>query len=188
LVDLGLLTRETPFGASSRESKRSLYRLADPFLRTWYRFVEPNRSRLETGKLDAVWTDVSAAWPQHVGEAWEDLCRRSVSRMKIAGASWGGVARWWGRGPGAEPIELDLVAACDDDPGRVLVGEVKRACSTRDVPRLLADLRRRAALVPDLKDRRIEVSLWLLKPSPGLGARVDGGTIIDAARVLRALR
>ena len=41
LVELGFAAREVPFGASERDSKRSLYRIADPFLRTWFRFVEP---------------------------------------------------------------------------------------------------------------------------------------------------
>ncbi len=47
LTELGLVRREMPFGTSPRDSKRPLYRIADPFLRFWFRFLEPNRSRLE---------------------------------------------------------------------------------------------------------------------------------------------
>lgn len=32
LVELGLVRRDQPFGASTRDSKRSLYRIGDPFL------------------------------------------------------------------------------------------------------------------------------------------------------------
>jgi hypothetical protein len=38
---LGLVAREVPFGVSARDTKRSLYRLVDPFLRLWFRVVAP---------------------------------------------------------------------------------------------------------------------------------------------------
>ena len=47
LLELGLVRRELPFGSSLRDSKRTLYVIADPFLRFWFRFVDPERSRLE---------------------------------------------------------------------------------------------------------------------------------------------
>lgn len=63
LLELDLLRREVPFGEPPRSSKRALYRIADPFLRTWYRFVEPNRSRLGAGLLSLVGAEVQRAWP-----------------------------------------------------------------------------------------------------------------------------
>ena len=66
LVELGLVQRDVPFGESHRGGKRSLYRVADPFLRTWYRFVEPNRSRLEAGDIEAVEHDIDAKWSSHL--------------------------------------------------------------------------------------------------------------------------
>ena len=48
---LRLVRRETPVTESRPErSRRSLYRLADPFLRFWFRYVYPNRSALEAGR------------------------------------------------------------------------------------------------------------------------------------------
>ncbi len=41
LLELGLVRRDQPFGASPRDSKRSLYRIGDPFLRFWFRFPAP---------------------------------------------------------------------------------------------------------------------------------------------------
>ena len=43
LMDLGLVRREVPFGEPPRQTKRSLYRLADPFFRLWFRVVAPDR-------------------------------------------------------------------------------------------------------------------------------------------------
>ncbi len=52
LLELGLIRRERPFGSSQKSSKKTLYRLDDPFLAFWFRYVEPNRSRLEAGGGD----------------------------------------------------------------------------------------------------------------------------------------
>jgi len=58
LIELDLIRREVPFGVSPRSAKRTRYQIADPFLRFWFRFVEPNRSRLEAGLLTAVSRDM----------------------------------------------------------------------------------------------------------------------------------
>ena len=39
LIDLGYVRRELPFGESTRSTKRSLYRLDDPFLLFWYQMA-----------------------------------------------------------------------------------------------------------------------------------------------------
>jgi AAA+ ATPase superfamily predicted ATPase len=46
LIELGLVRRERPFGASQHDSKKSIYRIRDPFFLFWFRYVEPNRSLL----------------------------------------------------------------------------------------------------------------------------------------------
>jgi len=43
LLGLGLIRREHPFGSSPKNSKKVLYRLEDPFIAFWFRYVEPNR-------------------------------------------------------------------------------------------------------------------------------------------------
>ena len=58
LVELGLVRREVPFGASTRDTKRTTYDVVDPFMRFWFRFIEPNRSRLEARRLEAVLGEV----------------------------------------------------------------------------------------------------------------------------------
>jgi AAA+ ATPase superfamily predicted ATPase len=45
LLELGWIRREFPFGESS--DRRALYRVADPFLTFWYRFVAPLASALQ---------------------------------------------------------------------------------------------------------------------------------------------
>ncbi len=43
LIGMTLVRREVPYGESARGSKRSLYRIDDPFMRLWFRVVAPNR-------------------------------------------------------------------------------------------------------------------------------------------------
>ena len=68
LIDLGYVRRELPFGESTRSTKRSLYRLDDPFLLFWYRFVAPNRSRLEhVGRMSTMSTSLWSTEARIVG-------------------------------------------------------------------------------------------------------------------------
>jgi uncharacterized protein len=122
-----LIQRDVPFGESHRDGKRSLYRVADPFLRSWYRFVEPNRSRLEAGDLTAVERDIDAtvafARRRGVGRPGA-LHAASVASPTAAAGRWGSVS---GAKTGSgKQLEIDLIAESVDDPDWVLVGEVKR--------------------------------------------------------------
>ena len=44
LVDLGLLSKECPFGNDPKSGKHMFYRIDDPFLDFWFRFVRPRLS------------------------------------------------------------------------------------------------------------------------------------------------
>jgi len=132
LQGMGLVRREVPFGEDERSSKRSLYRIADPFTRLWFRVVAPHRALLatatETGRLGLL----GKQWPQLLGEGWEDLCRLLVPRLDPStplGAlgPWGPAMRWW---RGGDP-EWDLVSRSLDGR-RILVGEAN--VSVRSVP------------------------------------------------------
>ena len=173
LIDLGYVRREVPFGESVRSTRRSLYRLDDPFLLFWYRFVAPNRSRLELDLIDAVQADVSARLPGHVAEVWECLARRSVTHLAIDGVRWNPAARWWGRDAGGEPIEIDVVAE-SPDRRHLLLGEAKWS-NRADPAALLAELARKAHRVPFRHGRRLHYALWLKR---GAGDRVDGAQVI----------
>jgi len=163
LVDLGLIVRDVPFGRTVRDTKRTLYRLGDPFLGFWYRFVEPNRSRLAMGQLDAVVADVRAAWPQYLGGAWEQLARDRVAHLEIGGRRWRPATSWWGMTIDGEPLQFDLVAESADAPRRVLVGEVKLAATTAEVRAIAERLQRNATRCPELVGKNVEVAVWVLR-------------------------
>ena len=131
LVEMGLVRREIPFGSNPRSGKRSLYRIADPFLRLWFRVVAPNHAALaeapgETRLL--YWHRNRAALE---GEAWEELCRMATATLHRAETPirdcgpFEPAQRYW---RGGEP-ELDVVARSVDGQ-RLLVGEAKWSASS----------------------------------------------------------
>ena len=179
LLELGVVRRDQPFGASVRDSKRSYYRIADPFLRFWFRFVEPNRSRLEARQERAVLREMAAEWQAHAGSVWEDLVRASVPRRPYLGRRWGEAAPWWGPGLDRTPLEVDVVAVSTDG-GAVLVGEADWSIRP-DPRRLLAEARRKAANLPLASGREVAVGVWT-RAGHGRGGH------FGPADVLRALR
>lgn len=182
LIDLGLVRRDVPFGESPRRGKRTAYRITDPFLRFWFRFVEPNRSRLEARALDEVARDVRVAMPGHVAGVWEDLVRESVPRARYLGWDWGPAGSWWGPGRDRRPMELDVVASSSD--GRtLLVGEV-RWSERLDWPRDVAELRRKAGNLPLADGKEVRLAIWHKRPP----SRVPEGVACYGPReVLAAL-
>jgi hypothetical protein len=147
LLDLGLIRRDQPFKVSQQSSKKTLYRIDDPFLAFWFRYVEPNRSRLEAGKIQAVARGIEKDLPVHRGEIWEALVRRSVPRLSIDGREWGAANRWWGGGLDKKPLELDVVAESADGKA-LLVGEVKWTVDARELDRARYDLHKKMERLP----------------------------------------
>jgi uncharacterized protein len=193
LVELGFVLREVPFGESERDSKRSLYRIADPFLRSWFRFVEPNRSRLALGRLRAVEADMRSDMPAHVGQAWEEIVRRSVPRLGLGGETFGPASRYWGRDRAGAMTEIDVVSASEQNPGHLLVGEAKASCSDAEVERFAAALASRARAIPSFADRTLTVALFVGRLSrpprqrrrPTVPAGVAVVTAEDVTKLLR---
>jgi AAA+ ATPase superfamily predicted ATPase len=122
LLELGFVRKEQPFGAEQRQSKKTLYRIDDPFLTFWFRFVEPNRSRLGAGAVRQVSREVKRDFPHHCGAIWEELVRRALVHLNVGGSDWNPGQRWWGAGVDRTPLELDVVASSTDGAS-LIVGE-----------------------------------------------------------------
>jgi len=54
LIALGYLEREIPFGEDEKNSKKSLYKISDPFMNFYFRFIVPYRSFIELGRLSPI--------------------------------------------------------------------------------------------------------------------------------------
>lgn len=119
LQSLGLVVREVPVSEVTPEkSKRGLYRIADPFVRFWFRHVRRAWSRLEAGQVEAVLREVEADLDALAAATYEGLCRDLVMAGSVGPGPWDRVGRWWNR-----LDEIDVVAY--GGKGRLLVGEAK---------------------------------------------------------------
>jgi AAA+ ATPase superfamily predicted ATPase len=163
LIDMGLVRREVPFEEDERASKRSLYRIADPFARLWFRLVARQRAALVAASPSERRALLDRVWPQLQGEAWEDLCRQQASRL-----GWRGAGRWW---QGAQP-EWDVVAR--DGSGTLCLGECKLAA---DLPTAARALARRPAPPLSGADRARRVLF---------AANARGDDEIDGVRIIGA--
>jgi uncharacterized protein len=80
LVNLGLIRREVPATERQPErSRKSRYGVADPYLRFYYRFLEPQLAHITRGAYQSVWQTIERHWRAFVGShTYEELCREWV--------------------------------------------------------------------------------------------------------------
>jgi len=121
LRQLRLIDREVPVTASGKKSKRSRYRVADEFLRFWFRYVEPNRSSIEEAPEIVYDGTIAPDLPMHVATTFEDVCKEAVWEGIRRGEfePYSEVGRWW---YGEDEIDIVGLAPNDD---RILFAECK---------------------------------------------------------------
>ena len=185
LVELGFLEKDVPFGVDEKNAKKSLYKIADPFMAFYYRFVVPNRSFIELGRRLPIEQALHAQWTGYVGMQWEKLCRDAVTGNLVHGVLYGKAKRWWGvvlnEQKKPEQVEFDVVAESLDKKC-LLVGECK--WTTRENGKqLTAELLRKANLLPFAKNYAI-VPVLFLKNVP----EEDAGNALLPENVLELMR
>lgn len=193
LQELGLVRREVPFGVPSQTGKRSLYRIADPFCRLWFRVVASNRGILAEAPAQVRLELWQAAKSGLVAVAWEELCHQWVplsgegGSTLPAGGGWMPPGRYWrGEGPEWDVVSLSL------DKQRLLLGEAK----WMEKPADLRELRRAAkhlvsrGIPPerDLMGKEVVHILFMSETEEEVSVGVDGVHVVTASEILRTLR
>jgi uncharacterized protein len=162
LTELKYIRREIPFGESSRSTKRSLYKIDDPFLGFYFTFIVPEKSRIELGLTSQVMKDIKKRLPQYTSFIWEDLCRLSVPYLLENNFS--PASRWWGRGRDGLTLEIDVMAESADKKS-LLVGEAKWTDKT-DVKRVAEELLLKARKMQFIAKQEITPVLFVkFKPA-----------------------
>ncbi len=186
LIGMGLVRREVPFGESEKQSRRSLYKIDDRFVRLWFRVVAPHRGQLAAGPRATRLAILDRFWGELAAQSWEDLCRKRLpqvdpsSRLGALGP-WGPAARWRrGNAP-----EWDVVSESVDGK-RLLLGEAKwsaRPLGAAGLERAAREVAARPA--PELPSRfaRHEPVRALLVPE-GEGAAAKRAAAEAAAVVI----
>jgi AAA+ ATPase superfamily predicted ATPase len=188
LLEMGLLRREVPFGEPERGTKRSLYRIDDPFFRLWFRVVAPNRGALTSGTRQTRLELLNRHWPSLVASTWEDLCRKSVPSLRKGSTlsklgPWQPASRWWrGQAP-----EWDIVAVSRNGK-RLLLGEAKwsgRPLGASEATRLLGALAGKAP--PDIAgaaSKQVVRALFVPAVASRAVLRGESSVVVTATDVL----
>jgi len=87
LVELQLVERRVPATLPLKQrTTHSRYYLRDPFLRFYYRFLEPNQDLIELELKDALWEAIGEQLRAFIGmTTFEDLCREWTLAQARAG-------------------------------------------------------------------------------------------------------
>lgn len=169
------------FPGGRLDSRLKRYRIADPYLRFWFRFVEPQLRNIEIGRPDLAVAAFRRSWPSWRGRAIEPIVReamlRLAPRMAVPLSGIESVNPWWER---SGTHEFDLVGAGHDGLP-LAVGSVKwrenQPFNDRDLTKLAAA----RSVVPHAE----RASLVAVSPHgavPGVGVDVT----LDAADLLAA--
>lgn len=177
LTEMFFLRKEVPFGENPSKSKKILYRIEDPFLSFFYKFVEPNKSMIAYGRGKIAKKYIDDGFTGHVAGIWENLCQLAVTGNKLEGHTWNVASRWWGKVPifedgkktpvGSEELEFDVVAEDIHDKNTILIGECKWTSSDY-ADRLLEKLKKKVSLAPFAQGKKVIHVLFLReRPLPG---------------------
>jgi len=138
LVNLNYLEKAYPLSPKRPSRTAVVYRVSDPMLRFWFRFLDPHWSLLRRYPADKAFERIVAPqWDAYCGEAFERLCREALPLLYeqegIGGRSQVG-EYWDGR------VQIDVVGLRGDDwvdlgecrwPARSSPTEAARELATR---------------------------------------------------------
>ncbi|MDP2959499.1 MAG: AAA family ATPase [Longimicrobiales bacterium] len=100
LEEVGLVEARRSLDASPRTRARR-YRLRDPFLAFWFRFVLPHRHRFADASADALYAEVvRPQLDRHVASVFPQVCRDFMANdaVEVLGANARECGSLWGRG------------------------------------------------------------------------------------------
>lgn len=126
LCELGILYKEIPFG-EKESSRKTIYGISDFMFRFWYRYVFTNRTLIETGAKEAVWSrKINSDYNNYMGIVFEKICIDYLTEQNAKGELpflFTSIGRWWGTNPATRnQVEIDLIA---NDGKDYLIGECK---------------------------------------------------------------
>ena len=159
LIELGYINREIPYGVSKRNSKKTLYKVSEPFMLFYYRFIVPEKTTLELGYVDQVYKQVfEKQFSSHCAEIWENMCRQALPNL-FEHKLFNPGSRWWGNNSEKEQMEIDRVADSVDHQ-EIVIGEAKWS-STRNMAAIIKELDKKVKTFPLVGSQRIILALFV---------------------------
>ncbi len=177
LMAMGLLEKVIPITEKNpAKSKRAMYRISDPYLAFWHRFVSPMVSAGTIGlsPRTRLWKrHVAPRLDDHMGSVFESVCRAFVANANTLPFAPVRVGEWW---DASSDNEIDVVAV--GTHGELLLGECKWGTVNR------ADLRRLQARADLITREMPGVRQVFLALFSGRGPTADARAAIDAGEAM----
>jgi len=150
LEDLQIIEKEVPITEKNpQKSRKGIYKLQDQFFKFWFKYILPNRSKIEEGKVDAVINIIMEDFNTIVAENYEKVAQDILKRNEEKFFSIENIGRWWDKNE-----EIDVVAL-NEKENKILFGEVKWSNKPVGID-IYENLKRKAKLVEWGKDNRVE--------------------------------
>lgn len=190
LLELDLVKREIPFGSQENHSKRTLYKIHDPFVKFWFDIVASRRSTFAqtTSVNRKKWLKLNMHY--FFSNAWEELCRQAVPLITqdwIGKPHFGQASRYW---HGKNESEWDIIADSVEKDG-LLIGEAKwlaKMPTENWIHKTLAELKAKG-LPPITRPNHLKTYYVLFIPQkPDKILLPMDMEVIDAEDIMRALK
>lgn len=132
------------------------FRISDPFLQFWFRFIERNRSLIELDNYNDLQNIVVRDYPTYSGLMLEKYFRQKLTEE----GGFREMGSWWEAKAGKEACEIDIVGIRTDGKS-ALVAEVKRNARNYDNKAFMSKVERIKAKV--LSGYEVESRLYTLE-------------------------
>lgn len=176
-----IVALDLPVG--DRRSRLTRYRIADTYLRFWFRFVEPHLRSLEVGRCDIAIRNFETSWSTWRGKAIEPIVRHGFellcAQLDDPYPAIERVGGWWDR---TNSNEFDLVGL-DHERGVVAIGSINWRPNRPFDESELRDLSRGRSVIPGADAAR----LVAVCPA-GVQEPASLNLILDADDLLEAWR
>ncbi len=191
LAELGFVERRVPATIplpQRRTTTRSRYHVSDPYLRFYFRFLDPHLDLIEQKQTNLLWERIREQFRAFIGlTTWEDLCREWVMlqanqgnlpfAVEIVGSHW------------SADVQVDIVAINWREKA-ILVGECK--WGLKDVSRsIIREMREKTPKIVPGDDWQVNY-IFFARTGFTDAARTEaqklGATLVDLEQLDKDLR
>ena len=142
LTELGIIQKIKPI--TEKTERKTLYKIADPFFRFWYRFVPGNMMTISAGTIARNYdVAIGSYLSSYMGPVFEDICRQYlIYYAENLPFTLHEIGEWWGPDPAQKKeVQLDIVALASKENNiqagrRFLIGSCKYKNEKTDVDEL----------------------------------------------------
>ena len=146
LILLHVIKKESPV-TQKKETRNARYTFEDNYYNFWFRFVYPNKTLIEGGKIKELMDIVDTSFNMYVFLIFQKVCREIL--FDVSPIVFNKIGRWWHKGK-----EIDSIAL-NEKTKEILFVECKWKDNV-DADKVLANLKRKSEYVAWSNDTRKE--------------------------------